>query len=291
MRAEVTELREGATIAPAPQPSIVTVVRRRRRLDRFELAVLAAFACLSMWVLALDLWQVIAHGRVWTGTDGFFIVDQMQYLAWVSSASHGLISNMFVLHSTPADYFQPAIAISGLITALGVAPWLSLLLWKPVAVAGTFFAFRAYAHRSLFARSERRAVLVLALFYGSFSIVYGSFSVVGDLFPRFLTWGYPFGLIALAAMVLALLIYERARSAERVAWTPALLGSLASSMHPWQGELLILIVVGAELYGWRERPWTWRRLALGALTVLGTAVPLLYYVILGRARQLVGAGP
>jgi len=282
MRAEVTELRGGATVATRPQQPIVTVVNGRRRLDRFELALLLVFACISLWVLALDLREVLLHGRVWTGTDGFFIVDQMQYLAWVRSASHGLIANMFVLHSRPADYFQPAVAISGLITALGVAPWASLLLWKPVAVASTFFAFRVYAHRSVFGRSQRCAVLALALFYGSFSVVYGSFSVVGDLFPSFLTWGYPFGLIAVAAMAFALLIYERARSASRVPWTPALLGALASSLHPWQGELLILIVVGAELYHWRERRWTRRALELPLLTVLGTAVPLLYYVILGR---------
>ncbi|MGA2927272.1 MAG: hypothetical protein ABSG43_15005, partial [Solirubrobacteraceae bacterium] len=152
----------------------------------------------------------------------------------------------------------------------------------PVAVLSTFFAFRAYAHRSLFVRSERRAVLVLALFFGSFSLVYGSFSVVGDLFPGFLTWGYPFGLIAVAAMVFALLRYERARSADRLVFAPAALGALASSLHPWQGELLILIVLGAECRHWRERPWTVRRLALPAVTVAATAVPLLYYVVLGR---------
>ena len=42
---------------------------------------------------------------------------------------------------------------------------------------------------------------LLALFFGSFTIVYGSFGVIGDLFPGFLSWGYTFGLIALAAMV------------------------------------------------------------------------------------------
>ena len=50
-----------------------------------------------------------------------------------------------MLRSTPADYFQPAIAISGGLTALGMAPWLSLLLWKPVAVIAFFFAVRAFA--------------------------------------------------------------------------------------------------------------------------------------------------
>ena len=77
----------------------------------------------SLWVLALDLFQVVAHGRVWTGTDGVYLVDQMQYLAWIQSASHHLLSaNLFVLRGTPADYLQPAVAISAALTALGVAP-------------------------------------------------------------------------------------------------------------------------------------------------------------------------
>ena len=78
---------------------------------------------------------MVVNGRVWTGTDGVYIVDQMQYLAWIRDASHHVLSsNLFVLRATPHDYFQPAVVISGAITALGVAPWLSLLLWKPVAV-------------------------------------------------------------------------------------------------------------------------------------------------------------
>ena len=65
---------------------------------------------MSLWVLALDLYQVVVHGRVWTGTDGVYLVDQMQYLAWIQSASHHLLSaNLFVLHGTPADYLQPAV--------------------------------------------------------------------------------------------------------------------------------------------------------------------------------------
>ncbi|MGB9184205.1 MAG: hypothetical protein WCB67_09060, partial [Solirubrobacteraceae bacterium] len=83
--------------------------KRRSRIDRVELALLALFALMSLWVVGLDLWQVVAHGAVWTGTDGFFIVDQMQYLAWIQSASHHLlVSNLFVLRSTPSDYFQHA---------------------------------------------------------------------------------------------------------------------------------------------------------------------------------------
>src|SRR5947209_2802598 len=91
-------------------PLAVPVSARRSRIDRFELTLLLLFAGTSLWVLALDLWQVIAHSRVWTGTDGVYIVDQMQYLAWIRSASHNLLaSNLFVLRATPADYFQPAV--------------------------------------------------------------------------------------------------------------------------------------------------------------------------------------
>ncbi|MDQ6842539.1 MAG: hypothetical protein M3025_08980, partial [Actinomycetota bacterium] len=63
-------------VLPAPRP-------RRRRIDGFDVAVLGVFAGVSLWILALDLWQVLAHGRVWTGTDGIYLVDQMQYLAWI----------------------------------------------------------------------------------------------------------------------------------------------------------------------------------------------------------------
>jgi hypothetical protein len=259
------------------------------RLDWFELLVLLAFAATSAWVLGLDLWQVVAHGKVWTGTDGFYIVDQMQYLAWIRAAAHHLFaSNLFVLRPTPADYFQPAVAISGGLAALGVAPWLALLLWKPVAVTAAFFGVRTYAHRSLSGTWERRIAVLLGLFFGSVTVIYGTVGVIGDLFPAFLSWGYTFGLLAIAVMLFALTAYARARSAERyardgrVAWTPALLGALASLLHPWQGELLILIVLGTELVVWHQR----RRppsLGLPLLTIIATGIPLLYYLILGRA--------
>jgi hypothetical protein len=266
----------------------------RLRIDKLELVLLASFAVASVWVLALDLWQVIAHGRVWTGTDGSFIVDQMQYLAWIVSASrHVLIANLFVLHRTPADYFQPAIAISGALTALGLPPTLALLLWKPVAVVSLFGAVRAYAHRGLgrSTRAQRLAMITLALFFGSFTVLAGQLSVIGDVFPAFLTWGYPFALMAVAAAIFALLAYDRARAAAKFGWAPALLAGLAGSLHPWQAELLILIVLGAELSDLRGVRATGVqprvllrsvRLRLAAATLVGAVLPLLYYVALGK---------
>jgi hypothetical protein len=275
---------EFAMATSGPGDASIAVLERRRRIDGFELALFAAFAAVSVWVLALDLWQVVAHGRVWTGTDGLFVIDQMQYLAWIRDASHHVLaSNLFVLRPTPADYFQPAVAISGVVSALGVPAWLALLMWKPVAVVGIFFTVRACVYRSLAGQLERRAGVTLALFFGSFTIVYGAFGIVGDLFPVFLSWGYPFGLMALAAMLVALLAYDRDRAAGRIGWTPAVAGALASSLHPWQGELLILVVIGAELWRWRELKAAPRRLALPAATVIGTAVPLVYYLVLGKA--------
>jgi hypothetical protein len=290
MRAEI-DVAGVPPVAPMVVEPRATPVARpvRRRPDWFELLVLGAFAAVSLWVLGLDLYQVFAHGLVWTGTDGIYLVDQMQYLAWIRDASHDVLaSNMFVLRPTAADYFQPAIVISGAFTALGVAPWLALLLWKPVAVVGAFYGVRQYAHRSLSGTWARRAALTLGLFFGSLTIIYGSPGVLGDLFPAFLSWGYTFGLLALAAMLFALFAYERARARatagdRTLPWVPGLLGALASSLHPWQGELLILIIVGTELTLWRGDRRTSRRVALPLITVIATGLPLVYYALLGRA--------
>ena len=282
MRVDVEQTAGVPSVARQVRPPI-SRPSRRRRLDGFELAVLAVFAAVSLWVLALDVWQVIAGGRTWTGTDGVYIVDQMQYLAWIRSASqHFLVSNLFVLHPTPADYLQPAVAISGGLTALGLAPWLALLFWKPVAVGAIFYVARQWIYRSVDGLWARRVALVLTLFFGSFTIVNGTWSVLGDLFPGFLSWGYVFALLGLAAMAGAVLIYDRAWSAERISWWPGVLGALASLMHPWNGELVIAVVLGAEIVMRIGSRHPWRRLALPALTVIATGLPLLYYAVLGR---------
>jgi hypothetical protein len=278
-RVRAEYLPEAATAGPARRRAPAA---RWRRLDPFEIALLAVFALLSMWVVALDLWQMVAHGLVWTGTDGFFIVDQMQYLSWIQSAAqHLLVNNLFVLRDTPSDYFQPAVMISGVVAALGVAPWLALLLWKPIAGVGIFLAVRAYCNRSLEGRPAQRAGLILGLLFGSFSVVYGALGIVGDMMPAWLSWGYPFGLMSVALIAFALLGYDRARTAGRVVWVPGLLGGLASTLHPWQGELMILIIIGAEAIRWREHR-TLRTLRLPVLTLLLAGLPLVYYLVLGH---------
>ncbi len=289
MRAEIDIASPPAGAHVAIGPAVTRRWSRMRdRPDWFEFLVLIAFAAVSMWVLGLDVFQAVAHGRVWTGTDGVFIVDQMQYLAWIQAAAHHLLaSNLFVLRPTPADYFQPAVVISAALAAIGVPAWLSLLLWKPVAVVAAFYGVRAYAHHSLDGTWPRRVALVLGLFFGSVTIIYGSPGVLGDLFPAFLSWGYTFGLLSIGMLLLALVAYERVHREPQSlrswgVWVAGVLGAGASLLHPWQGEMLIVLVVGTELLLWwldRDAP---RRLTLPAVTVIVTGAPLLYYEILGR---------
>lgn len=242
--------------------------------------MLVAFGLVSLWLVGVDVVTASAHGRIWTGTDGLYLPDQLQYLAWIRDASkHVLISDLFVLKSTPHDYLQPAIAISGGLTALGVAPWLSLLLWKPVAVLALFFATRAFCRRMLPGRTaQQHAALALALFYGSF----GTYPAVDESLP-FLSWGYPFTVMATAALVAALVDYGRAREQGRLTWGAPLLGLLSSWFHPWQGEVLILVVLGGEALSWAGRRAVRERLPLASLTIGATLLPLAYYGVLDHA--------
>lgn len=240
--------------------------------------MLVALAALSMWIVAFNLRLAAEHGLVWTGIDGEFPVDQMQYLAWVQDASrHVLVSDLFVLRPTPHDYLQPMLAISGGLTAAGVAPWLALLVWKPVAVGAIFFAVRGYCRRALGAPWEWRAALVLGLFAAWFG-------ALGDEWTPFMSWGYPFALIALAAMVGALVAYDRTLRDNRGSWAAPALGLIAGWLHPWQGGLLIILVLGGELTiratSGRHQPR--RSIALPAMTIGAAAVPLVYYVLLAR---------
>jgi len=267
---------------------------RPRSLDRFELGALVVLALLSLWDVVSDLAIARAHGLVWTRTDGFFAVDQLQYLAWIqSSAHHWLIADMFVLRPTTADYLQPAILLSGLLVRAGVASWLALMLWKPVAVIAVTLAAVALTRRCFERTFDRRAALVLALFYASLSDVNGSLGVIGDMMSVWQSWGYPFGLLAAALITAGLIVYADARERGSLTLVPGLLGALAGLLHPWQGELMFLIVVIAELCGPARPPATlrarragdraWARPpALAAVTLALVALPLLYYFGLGH---------
>jgi hypothetical protein len=244
----------------------------RHRVDGFDLLLLGVLAALSMWTIGLALWQVLVHGLVWTGSENVFFEDGFQSMMWIQGvAQHGASPDLYVLGRTSADFVQPLVEISGGLTALGLAPYLALLLWKPVAVGAVFFTARAFVRATVDGVWARRAALVLALFFG-----WGA--VIGDSWIVFWSWGYPFALVGLACTLGALLAYARDREAGRVGVWPPILGALASWVHPWQGETLIAVLLGSELVALvrGERP---RLLAL-ASTVGSAALPLLYFVLL-----------
>ncbi len=216
---------------------------------------------------------------MWTGTDGIYPVDQLQYMAWIRDASHHVLaSDMYVLRATPHDYLEPLVALAGGLTALGMAPWAALLVFQPLAVVAIFFAIRAFMHRSLPGLWERRAGLILALFFGSFVVLFAPFAGPGkiggpgvpDEWIPFWTWGYLPGVFAIAAMVGALVVYDRAMKERRFLWLAPILGLLASWLHPWQGEELLLILVVYEL---SRRTQTGRRLLESEQRLEGAALP------------------
>jgi hypothetical protein len=252
-----------------------------------------AFAAVSCWALGLNLWMTIRYGDVWSGTDGLAAHDQVQYLAWVRDASeHGLASNLYVLAPTPHDYIQPLVAVSAGLTALGMAPWAAVLLWKPAAIVGCYVAVRDFVRGTIEGPSARAATLLVALFFtgwGALALyVLGSHSnllqwwvITSEMWIPYSMWGYTFSVIAFAGMVGALVAYARDREAGRVGWVAPALGALASWLHPWQGQTLLLILLASEAVLWRKgsRP----RLKGLVLTAGATALPLLYYVVLRQA--------
>jgi hypothetical protein len=261
-------------VRPRRPPAAVPRARRLSRIDWFDVAVLLLLAAVSVWVLVLNLMRVSAQGGVWDGTESAYVVDQLQYLAWIRDAStHVLASNLFVLHSTPNDYLQPIVAISGGLVALGVTPPIALLAWQPVAIGALFVTVRGFVRAQLSGRLAVRAALPLALFAGLPSMYF-------DLWLPFWTWGYQEALLALACAIGALLLYHRGREGGWRIWAAAVLGALASWLHPWQGEILLMLIVGGEAIMWigGRRTRFWRPLPVIAATV----VPLLYYAVLAR---------
>jgi hypothetical protein len=288
----------------APDARVHTVepgdARRRlpMRPDWFEVLVLVALTGLASFVAATAAWR--ARGSlVWTGTDGPFIGDQMQYLGWIRDSAHGvLIGNPFVLDGSHRAFAHPGLMISGVLNRLGLPAAAAYLVWKPIAIVALFVAIRAYVHRMLDGTAQRRVALVLAALaftpvpavldwsnllehpiFGR-NIVYFH-AIAFDMWPTLYLWGYPFTALAVAAMVGCFLVYERDRASGKATPWPPLLGLLCAWLQPWQGSTVLAVIVGAEAmlwFGTRRRPP--RRLVVS--TSAATALPLLYYAILSK---------
>jgi hypothetical protein len=263
------------------------------RIDLFDAAVLVALAGLSVWLLAFLLSKA-GPNHVWTGTAGPYIGDQLQYLGWIQEAYHHVrIPNPFDSVPGPADYLNPALIVSGLVERLGVSASTSYLLWTPVAVLSLFGAARAVCRGTLSGTAQRRAALVLALFYISPAAVlthhpswlpaidrYYLPVVSREMWVVLYLWGYQFTAIAVASLALCLLAYERDHTRRRLRpWAP-LAGLVCAWMQPWQGVTVLGVLVVSEAVMWRRGDRGHGPLVLA--TCVATGVPLVYYSALGH---------
>ena len=217
-------------------------------------------------------------GRPLSGADGLLAADQLQYFAWIRDASHHLlIGNRFDLAPGDRAFLHPGFAISGGLHDLGLSVPLSYLLWKPVALALTFYGCLRYVRRLLPGRSQRHTALVLALFavmpascalvawtgWGGKPRQYTFDFISGEMWSGQYLWGYLMTAIAVFLMPLVLLALEKWWTADLAERPVRLLpwccagGLIVTWFQPWQGATLALIVVGVAAWRWRrdgERP-------------------------------------
>jgi len=265
----------------------------RLRLDRIELAVLAALAGLSLLVLA----ALLTKGRALTGADGLLASDQLQYFTWIRQAGeHGLVGNEYDLAPDARVFLHPGFLLSGLVHAVtGISVPLSYLLWKPVAVGLLFWGVLRYVRRLLPEGGPRQAALVLGLFtvmpasalvawtgLGGKPRQYTFDFIAGELGSAQYLWGYLMTAIAVALMPLVLLAVEdwRATRRTRTLALAALGGLLVCWLQPWQGGTLVLVLLAAEVLTWRRE----RERPPAQLLLVGTAIclPAAYYALLER---------
>jgi hypothetical protein len=262
-----------------------------RSLNRGEWLLLGLLAVWSLIPLAAGILHLIEHGDVLGGSDGIGVVDHFQYLAWIREAGEGgLISNRYDLESSDGVYLQPMWLLAGLGWAAGLPIQAGLLIWKPACVVVLFAGSLAYVRRTLEGRGARFAALALALFYLPPAAALMGRTGVGDpvedglvyLFgfqvsPATYLWGYVQTAVAVGLMPAFLLAVERRRVG-----VAAVAGLLVSWVHPWQGMVLIGILVGVAAWSRLVRPLI--------VPALATALPIVYFVVLAQVDPAWGEG-
>ena len=296
---------------PRPQPAASTAGRPRRwrrlEIGRFELAVLGLLALCSCAVLLDSIQIAVREDGVLWGADSPVIGDTAQYLALVRDAAQGvLVGNPFDMRPDLDSLLHPGWVLTGGLTALGLAPGLALLLFKPVAVAAVFLGAHLYTRRLFEDRFQRRMALVLALF--ALSPLLAAIDVVNvlrldqvpyagtverqfvsiarELMPIAQLLGYPWAAITVGTMPLVLLAYERGRRGEPRYLALAAAGlALCCWLHPWQGATVWLVIAAVETVGaLRRRRAAVHRLLRRTAPVLAVgALPLVYFYVLNLA--------
>jgi hypothetical protein len=263
------------------------------RLGPAEAGVLALLAAWALAPLARVLIRAADGGLVPSGADEPFAADQFQYMSWIRDGGrHVLASNTLDIHQSAHVFLHPMFVLSGLAWRAGVPMQVAYLAWKPVAIALLFGGFLAYSRRLLPNRASAAAAALLALFFaspvaalmdwltlGGSKLRLDAVTVAGETFPAGQVGYHPTG-IAMGLMPVFLLMLERAIRDGGRRWTllGCAAGALAAWLHPWQGEVLIVVAAGA-LVLCRSRTALHRSIA----PLAATAAPLVYYFVLARA--------
>ncbi len=271
------------------------LLRRVTALEALALAALAAVSCVS---LVLVLVRAVNQGGTWAGGDGLLVTDQLQYLNWLRQAGHHVaVANLYDLAPGPRSFVHPGVLLSGLLDRLGLGIRLAYLVWKPVAVLALWAAALLLARRFLARAGDRTLALVLALLacspaaalvgwtgWGGPGTHFQFDFASGEVWPGFSLSGYEFSALAVAAVPLGLLAYERGRDGDaRWVGLAALAGLVAAWLQPWQGATYAGVLVVAELAARRVERRPWRASARTLVPALAaTGAPLVYYLALSR---------
>lgn len=279
-------------IAPAEPPP-------RPRMQGWDWVVLVALFLLAVGPLVGLLVRVWTKGGVITGADGFLVTDPMQYLNWLrQSGDYGAAANLYDLAPGPRSFVHPGLLISGLVYRAGAGIVVAYQLWKPVAVAALFFGSFYFAGRFLVRSRDRRAAVVLALFFAtpvaaavgwtadaSSPVKFDLDFVGGELWTGTYLWGYLFTAVGVGLMPLGLLAFERARRGGSL-WSlaaAASVGLVVSWLQPWQGATyLIILCVATPLSLLHRRDELARAAGQVVLVASAAALPLAYYWVLSK---------
>lgn len=258
-------------------------------------ATILLLAALVAWAAApvvYELARAVAHHETFTGADGLFAGDQLQYLSWIrSSGEHWLAADDFTLAGSGNVFLHPMFFISGLLSRAGVGVTVSYLVWLPVATVVLFVGFRRYVQQTVTSAGARLAALALSLFFvtpadplvGWTSQSTGLEVFGGEMSPASVLWGYlpvviAIGLMPLFALHVAKALSGNADRGSRWHWGwAAATGLLVSWLHPWQGETLLAVTL-LLLAANRFRRTHWPLVVPAA----ATAIPLGYYFILSK---------
>lgn len=257
--------------------------------------------------------QAAAHHRVFLGVDSFAPTDDLQYLAWVTDAHHGLIRNLYGAAGERAVFVHPIWSPSGWIqAATGVSDPAILGFWTFASAAILFAGCLRLVTRVLppDRRRARVVALALALFGGLTPAIlliraFDPLSGLGtamlwanDLVSSAALWGYAPMAIAIGLMPFAVDGIVRAtdtRLGGRAIVGISVIGLLVAWLHPWQGGTLLAVVAALLLWRAHDR-WAARRAGDGdgrpivdwaalrgpLIIAAATAVPVLYYIVLAR---------